>query len=192
MAEEDGGGGGAPEAPSESKKPVNGALILVLVNTLAIVGALGTFVYTKILFKRPSITESSERKRLINNRDTLVKPAAEAGRFVVKPVVVNLQPTPLPRSLDGRPRPNQKIGKQHYATVGMEIKLRDKKIEELLESVRPVFQDELIQLLSRKQVHQLNNVQGRYLLRTEIIDLVNQLTRGAHVRNVFFTEFTVL
>jgi hypothetical protein len=38
--------------------------ILLLLNTLAIAAVLGLFVYTKVIFKRPSITESKERVKL--------------------------------------------------------------------------------------------------------------------------------
>jgi flagellar FliL protein len=51
------------------------------------------------------------------------------------------------------------------------------------------FTDALLQLLGTKEFDDLTSVQGRYLLRTEIQDLVNKVLDEPLVLNVLFTEF---
>ncbi len=161
---------GAPAAPKGSKAP----LLIALVNTLAIIAGLGTLVYTRMLYKRPTITEDSERERLAAKHAVPTTPATP-GSVVFEPVTVNIESAPAaPKPDDGTSRQLQ--GKLHYATVGFSIQIKDVAQKALIEEVRPILMDRLLTTLSKKPFHELATVQGRYVLRTEILDLVNRVT----------------
>jgi flagellar basal body-associated protein FliL len=188
-------GDGKPAKEAAPKKPISIGLILVLVNTLTILGALGTFVYTRILFKRPPITEEAERERLAKEAEKARAAAAVPGTLAFEPVTVNIKP-----SLSGlEPAGAQGLGqgKLHYATVTMTFELRDIRRKELLEELKPVLLDKFFSLMGRKSYGELTSVQGRYVLRTQLIDLANQLLAAetkdtnAVVTNIFFTTFMV-
>jgi flagellar basal body-associated protein FliL len=143
-----------PAGPKPSKLP----MILLLVNFLAIAGAMYMLVYVKFLYKRPSITEETERARLAA---LAAKPQAplEPGLVNFDAVTVNIAPS------DGRP---------HFATISFALEIRDKTRQGDVETVRALIMDKFLGLVGRKQAHELNNVQGRFILRTELTDAANK------------------
>lgn len=152
---------------------------MVLANSVAVLAALGTLIYTRVLFKRPPITESQERKRLEDDKAAAKDTVASEVTF--KAVTVNI----LPSSTTGAD------GKAHFCTVSFNLEIRDGAKADRLEAVRPKIEDRLLALLGRKSFDDLNTVQGRYILRAELIDLVNELTGEPLATDVFFTQFIV-
>ena len=173
-------------------------MLLALVNTLAIAGVLGMVAYTRVLYKRPAITEQGERDRL----DTVHASPAQhdaPGLVEFKTITVNIESSPaIPRPADGTPEQIQ--GKLHYATLGFALEVRDAHQIERVEEIKPLVMDKVLAMLGRKAFHELTTVQGRYVLRTQIIEVANELidhARPEHaqhdalVTNVFFTSFIV-
>lgn len=153
-------------------------LILGVLNTVAIAAVLGLFVYTKLVFKRPAITEEQERAKLVQAEK---KPTAE-GKHVMIPIdaiTVNLDPY---LGEDGK----QKI---HYATLALTFEVRSKAEATALNRVMPVVMDKVIQNLGKKRFEDLNQVQGRYLFRSQIIDAANEYLGKPTVAEVYFSEF---
>ncbi len=189
----------ASEAP-----PVDGGgpsklpLIVALVNTLAVLGAAGFLGYSKLVYKRPKITEHTERKRLAEVAK--VDEAQAPATVMFEPLVVNIQSYPnAPKAADGTSRQIQ--GKLHYAQIGFGLEIRNEKRKEEIESLRPIIIDKIISLLGRKAFHELTTIQGRYLVRQQILDLINEVVAASSakpgeepakeslVSNVFFTHF---
>lgn len=164
----------APSAPGPSKGP----LLLALVNTLAVLGAAGTLYYTKMVFKRPVITEESERKRLEDAHvKNTVSEATASGTVAFEPVTVNIEPYPAqPTPVGDEEGPAAVKGKLHYATVAFSVEVVDAGQKAAIDEVRPVIMDQLLTLLAHKPIHELTTVQGRYVLRTQIMEMVNRLT----------------
>jgi flagellar basal body-associated protein FliL len=191
----------ANEAAASATAPAGssggtGPLILALMNTVAILGAMGMLFYVKMVYKRPAITEEGERKRIAELRAKPM-PVPTPALIVFDPVTVNIATTPtLPKAADGTPV--QIHGKLHYVKVGFAIEIRDKERSGEIELIRPVIMDKLLSMLSRKPFHELTTVQGRYVLRTQIIDTVNELLRESSqakksedglITSVYFTDF---
>lgn len=172
-------GGGGPKGP----------LLIALVNTVAILGMLGMAVYTKMLYKRPPITEGGERKRLAEQK-AAAPASAEPGQVEFKPFTVNIGSTPShPQPADGTA--SQIQGKLHYATIGFVIEVRDAAQVAKIEEIKPMFMDRLLHTLGKKDFNQLTSVQGRYIFRTELIETANALLKQPLVTNVFFTQFII-
>ena len=177
-------GAGQTAKPAESKTP----LIVAGLNSLAILACLGMLAYTKIIYQRPIIVESTARKEIdaqLSNPDT----ASTSTVKIIEPFTVNIKTEP-DRVL-GDEGPTQLRGKLHYATVGMALEIRNSDDKNSLESTNAIFMDKVLTLLGTKTFQQLSTVQGRYLLRTEIMDIANGLTSDGFVRNIFFTHFVV-
>ena len=175
------------------------ALVFGAINLIVVLGVLGLLVYTRVVFKRPVITEQSERGRLAALHAKPL-PAPVPGLITFDPVTVNIRSTPgHPKPADGTPQQLQ--GKLHFVTLGFAVEMQDMNNRELIEGLRPVIMDRLLSILGRKDFTELTTVQGRYLLRSELIDLINQLlsrAKGANgqsktlpVTNTYFTEFLV-
>ncbi|MCM2323374.1 MAG: flagellar basal body-associated FliL family protein [Oligoflexia bacterium] len=180
-----------------AKKPLNLPLIVGALNVVVALGAMGALVYTRVIYKRPAITESTERARLARLRANPVQ-ATRTGTLTFEPVTVNIQSTPRQlRAAEGTAR--QVEGKLHYVTLAFVIEIRDERRKDELEAVRSQLMDRLLALLGRKTFHELSTVQGRYILKTQIIDSMNQLLakradkpfQETLITDVFFTQFLV-
>lgn len=161
------------------------------------VATLGCLYYTKLVFKHPPITDVGERKRIAEEHEQPITPLTPS--YIKLPTqTINIEPTP------GRPKPangthEQIMGKLHYVTLGLSLEINDQSQQEVIENLRPYILDKLMTLIGRKPFHELNSVQGRYLMQSQIIDLANQVI-AAHgndptakdlVTNVYFTEFSI-
>ena len=82
-------------------------------------------------------------------------------------------------------------GKTHYARIGLTLELRNINEKGAVGENRPRILDELLTMLGNKQFNEISTVQGRYILRNEILDKINDMVKKPLVTNVFFTEFIV-
>ncbi len=186
------------DASTESapKKSLPIGTLLGVLNTLALVGLLGILAYTKILYKRPVVTETAERARIT---EEFSKPLADMKRTIVSfdPIQANLKPTPIGVQVPGGP-PQQM--KAHYVTMTIGMELLDSEFEGAVKSRLPKFLDQLLRELGNTSVDELATVQGRYLLRSKIVGMMNDLVREERnlpptsspvVTNVYFSDFVV-
>ncbi len=192
MAEAEASGG----TESKPKKSIPLGLVLGVLNTLALVGLLGVLVYTKILYKRPVVTEPMERENLAQE---FTKKPADMKRVIVSfdPIQANLKPTPIGVQVPGGP-PQQM--KAHYVTMTLGLELLDAEFESAVKGRLPKFLDMLLRELGSTSVDELATVQGRFLLRSKIAGMMNELVREEKnlnpnstpvVTNVYFSEFVV-
>jgi flagellar basal body-associated protein FliL len=95
-------------------------------------------------------------------------------------------------------------GKLHYVTMAFNLEIRDAELKSLLDEIKPLYMDNLLNMLGRKTYADLTSVQGRYVLRNQIMDLANKLiaegqkknphgaqTNDNLVTNVYLTSFVV-
>jgi flagellar FliL protein len=52
-----------------------------------------------------------------------------------------------------------------------------------------VILDKINSTLSKKKFYELNQVQGRYIFRSQIIDATNEILGGPIVLDIYFTDF---
>lgn len=188
----------AAEGAAPTPKTPKGPMILVLLNTVAAIAALGMFVYVKLIFKRPQITESLERLKI---EEAKKKKAALAGQgpavlINFEPVTINIKATAQQlKQIEGTQAGLE--GQMHYATVGFALEIRDESKKDMIEKFRPIILDKVLAIVGRKDYNELITVQGRYLLRAQIQDLTNELAsagtgqKEAFVTNVYLSQFQV-
>lgn len=188
----------ASPPPAEGKGP----LILALFNTIVTLLVLGVAIYTQILFKRPKIKEAAEREAILKKFSRQLPPASPI-LFKFEKFVVNIS------SAGSTSSKTEDHLRPHYLEIGFDLELRHKELVPQFESVKPQFLDTLNSILGRKTPAELNTVQGRYVLRQDILNLVNQMLwrlqsnpfksevadnvmkREMLVLNVYFTSFMV-
>lgn len=172
-------------------------MILAIVNSVALLAAAGLMAYSKLLFKRPPITESSERARLAETK-AKPKPAATPGNIPFDRFTANLSGSGAPAKM-ADPSPAAQ-GKLHNVTLTFVVEVRDLGRKAEIDETRSIIMDRVLSLLGRKQFHDLTTAQGRYILRSQMIDLMNQVLverdpksigQDPLVVNLFFTEFIV-
>jgi flagellar basal body-associated protein FliL len=155
-------------------KPSQLPLLVSMINTVAILAAVGILTFTKILYKRPKITEESERANIEKMKNAKPEKSLVPASIVFESSTINIAATPeQPKSSDGTS--NQIQGKLHYATVGFTIEISDETKKADVETIRPQISDQFLTLMGKKQFHELTSVQGRYVLKTQILELANEL-----------------
>jgi flagellar basal body-associated protein FliL len=171
--------GEAPAPKGPSKLP----LIVLILSMLSTIAVAGVIYYTRVLYKRPPITESAERKRLLEAAEEAkklkIKPDAERDWIRFEKFQANLKPK---TKSDGGLR-------LYYVNMEFSLQIADKRELQKFEEVRPKFTDELIQTLTKKEFDEITTVQGRYLLRLEMQDLANKLLQAPLITSVEFTQF---
>ncbi|MGK5086871.1 flagellar basal body-associated FliL family protein [Bdellovibrionota bacterium FG-2] len=187
----------AEEAPvSPEAKAAKLVLLAVIVNMVIVIIGAGSTYFTRILYKRPAITEPTERDRLekkYSDKDQ----KNEGGMVIFKPLTLNIASKPNPiKGADGTD--SQLQGKIHYATIGFGMEIREASRKERIEALTPVITDRFLSMLGRKEMHELTSVQGRYLLRSQLVDMLNEVVGSQSgmgeedlITNVFFTEFQI-
>ena len=154
-------------------------LILGLVNTLAIAAVLGLFVYTKLIFKRPAITEDKERARIakVESAAPVSKPS-DRVLMPLDPVTVNLDGY---QGADGKP-------KTHYASLTLSLEVRSEQDRAKVNEAKPAILDHIIQNLSKRKFEELNQVQGRYVFKSQVIDDANAYLKAPLITEVFLVD----
>ncbi len=155
------------------------SLILALVNTVVVLAVLGLFVYTKILFKPPKITESKEREKI--EKTEPVTPVVDRGDRVLyplDPVTVNLDAY---TGADGKSR-------NHYISVTLSLEVNSEKAKPKIDEAKPVILDRVIHHLGQSKFEELNQVQGRYVFKSKIIDEANVHLKSPIVTDVYFID----
>ena len=173
MAKEEGHDGGAPAKP-KIKLPDTQTL-LVLVNSILVLAALGTMVWTKLIYQAPVIVEETEMKHVV---EATKKPEEPTEHAIVNfdQIIVNIAMT---------------SGKAHYATVTFAVECRDAGVAGIVKVKKAMFIDRLIAALGHRQLTELNTIQGKLLLKTELMREFNTLAPVGGITDMFFATFVL-
>lgn len=165
--------GGAP--PSGPKSKPNLQTILVLANTVLVLVAVGATVYTKLLYERPAIVEEVELQKKV---EEIKEPEAPPERGVVKfdNMMINLLPTK---------------GVTYYVSMTFAVETRDAEATSIVKAKKALFVDKVINLLGKRQATDLNTIQGKLMLKTELIREFNTIAPPGGIVDFYFTDFTV-
>jgi len=118
-------------------------LLLGLVNTIVIAAVLGLFVYTKVIYKHPPITESQERAKLARTEHkSEIVHSQKKGIVQLDAITTNLDPY---LDADGK----QKL---HYISVSLAVEIRDEKEISKFELIKPIVLDQVLQQLGKKKI----------------------------------------
>lgn len=79
--------------------------------------------------------------------------------------------------------------KTHYVSMTLALEIRSEEDQPKFEEAKPVVLDKLLQILVKKKFEDLNQVQGRYLLRSQIIDAANEYLGAPIVTEIYFFDF---
>lgn len=156
-----------PEAPKKGKKKL---LIIILVFVLLLLGGGGFGVYYFFLAPKPPSAEELAKKEVKKNKEPEVLPV-----FSLKPFVVNLA--------DSKGR--------RYLKVTMKLELSSDDLLEEVKKRQPQIRDVILTLLSSKTSDEVESMEGKFLLRQEIIKRVNTFLVTGKITKIYLEEFVV-
>lgn len=116
------------------------------------------------------------------------KPAKHKEEEPKPPVFVTLETFTVNLQGDG--------GGEHYLQVGIDLKVTDPAVVDLVKLHMPEIRNSVLLLLSSKSAEQIASLEGKQKLSAEIQEQVNKpinanVTGGKGVTGVFFTSFVV-
>lgn len=176
MAKEEGDFANAEgDAGAPPKKALDLQTLLLLGNTLLVLGALGTMVYTKLMYQRPPIVEEEELKKQV---EEIKKPVVPAEKAIVSfdPMTINIA---------------MAAGKAHFATVALSVECRDAALADNITAKKAQFLDMIITAVGKRQLAELNTIQGKLLLKTELMRLFNKLLPDGGITDIYFATFVL-
>ena len=155
------------EVVADEPPKKKGKLLLVLVILLVLGGAGGGAAW----YVTQSDTKSAEHKE----------------EKQLPPVFVTLETFTVNLQADG--------GGEHYLQVGIDLKVTDPSVVDLVKLHMPEVRNGVLLLLSSKSAEQIAGLEGKQKLSAEIQEQVNKpldaKATGKGVTGVFFTSFVI-
>ena len=78
-----------------------------------------------------------------------------------------------------------------FLRIKIELGLEGQDTQKEIEKKLPKIRDSLLMLLSSKSVEEISTLQGKLILKNEIINRINSILNTGHVSEVYFTEFII-
>jgi len=159
---------GEEEAPPKKSRL---KLIIILGAGLIVLGGGGFFGYKFFLAKpKPAVTEQGQEQAKDGK-----KPGEAEVVYPLDPFIVNLA---------------DPLGNR-YLKVKLVLDLGSAEVQAEVEKKIPQLRDTILLLLSSKLLAEVNTMEGKLKLRSELLYRVNQLLTRGRVTTVYFTEFVI-
>jgi len=78
-----------------------------------------------------------------------------------------------------------------FLRIKIEFELEGQDTQKEIEKKLPKIRDSLLMLLSSKSVEEISTLQGKLILKNEIINRINSILSTGHISAVYFTEFII-
>jgi len=175
------------EAEGNESSGGKGKLLIIVAAVIAAlgIGAGGTFLIVGGSAEHAEEGEEADADEATAEADEEVKEAktkaaaaaASGGGefFPLETFIVNIN--------DGR--------RDRFLKIKTELEVSYEAVVVELRARMPQVKDLVITLLSSKSFQEIRTMEGKDLLREELLARLNALTRSGSVRKVFFTEFVV-
>ena len=161
------------ESGSESSGGVSKTLIIVIfAGFVLILAGLGAGFYI-VLKKPPPNTAAVTAPEAASEKKAQVKSMGPI--FSMKPFVVNLAGS----------------GGNRFLRIKIDFELKDQQVLEQVHVQLPRVKDRLLTILSAKRFEDIDTVEGKGALRSEIAAAMDGIFSEGAVVNVYFTEFVI-
>ena len=189
MADEKTSSDPSAKQPGKAKQLV---LISAFVAHLLILGGAIGIIYKMTIGWHPPVTREEELRQLLKDREKLIEkgrhPQSDIIEIVEKDLAVDALSVPFEEivtNLNGIP--SRMVKMQLYFKVLDEytyqlIATTPRKIE---------IRDTILRIIQRKSYQDLETLQGKLLLKNEILTEINRLLTNGVIRDVYFYEFVI-
>ncbi|MCX7675333.1 MAG: flagellar basal body-associated FliL family protein [Bdellovibrionaceae bacterium] len=189
MAETAAQGDNTASQPGKAKQLI---LLGAFVAHLIVLGGSLGVIYKMTLGWQPPVTREEELRQILKDREKLIEkgrhPQNDIIELVEKDLAVDALSVPFDEivtNLNGLP--SRMIKMQLYFKVLDEytfqlIATPPRKVE---------IRDTILRIIQRKSYQDLETLQGKLLLKNEILTEVNRLLPDGVIRDVYFYEFVI-
>ncbi|MBT8349695.1 MAG: flagellar basal body-associated FliL family protein [Deltaproteobacteria bacterium] len=82
-------------------------------------------------------------------------------------------------------------GGKRYLRISMDLELEKEETVQVVEKRLPKIRDAVLMILPTKKYEDIGTVEGKSVLRNEILTKINELMKPEIIKNIYFTEFVV-
>ncbi len=161
----------AAEGTAGEEKKSKMGLLIIMVLVLLLLGGGGVAVWLFVLRTPPPTAEELAAAQVATKK----KEPEILPVFALRPFVVNLADKNARR----------------YLKVSMKLELSNEDLVDEMEKRRAQVRDVILTLLSSKTAKEVSSMEGKFLLRQDIIKRVNTFLVAGKVTHVYWEEFVV-
>ena len=162
------------ESGSESSGGVSKTLLIVIIACFVLfLAAAGAGFYILLQKQPPPNTAAVTAPEAASEKKAQVKSMGPI--FSMKPFVVNLAGS----------------GGNRFLRIKIDFELKDQQVLEQVHVQLPRVKDRLLTILSAKRFQDIDTVEGKGALRSEIAAAMDGIFSEGAVVNVYFTEFVI-
>ncbi len=154
---------------SESRSPI---LLIAFLATNFLVVAVGVFLAYQGSF--PTKKQTNEDILMQQWKDAQKSDANEDYVYKLVPFNVNLSGTP-----------------RRFVRLSLQLEMLDERGFEEISDLGAEARDSILKLINEKTVADIRSVQGKLILKDEIMAEVNSILTDGIVKNAYFTEFAI-
>ncbi len=162
----------AENAEASKGKKSRGKLVTLLLIVFLVIGG-GGFAAYKFVFDKPEAGEAAE---------TPSEKSSEADLEKIIGTMVRLETFLV--NIGGE-------GETRFLKTSLTLELESGDLQREIEMRMDQLRDNILVLLSSKNFSEIRSFDGKYILREEIEEQLNNLLVTGAVKNVYFTEFVV-
>ena len=146
--------------------------ILLALMFLATGAALGTFVYTEMVYKRPLPKDEVELANLKNDTKGVSTPES----YKLDKLTVNL---------------TSKTRRLRFLDVQIHLVVFKKDDISRLEEIKPIINDIIIDVAAGMEPDELNSIAGKLIFENRVKKNINKNFKKSVVKELFYTKFVV-
>ncbi len=147
-------------------------LIIIIIMVILFLGGGGL---GWVLLGNNSGKKDIKKAKVTNKKKSNANDSGLGQIFSMESFVVNL---------------NDPSGKRYLKTT-IDLELSRSEYREEVTSRLPQLRDVILLILSSKTLEDIQGVDGKIALRTELISRINQALKKARIKNLYFTEFVI-
>ncbi len=151
-------------------KTVDNAIIALVF--LATASALGTFVYTQMIYKKPLPTNEQGLNELKQDTASITVPES----YKLDKIIVNL------------PSQSRRL---RFLDVQIHLVVFKQETISMLENQKAIINDIVISVASNMTPDELNSVSGKLIFESRVKKQINERLGFSAVKELFYTKFVV-
>ncbi len=146
--------------------------VIIILVLLLTGGALGTFVYTEIIYKKPLPTNEQGLEELKNDTKNIMIPES----FKLDKLIINLP---------------SKSRRLRFLDVIIHLVVFKQESISILENNKPIINDIIIDVASNMEPDELNSISGKLIFESRIKKRINEYMGSPMIKELFYTKFVV-
>ncbi|MDL1962740.1 MAG: flagellar basal body-associated FliL family protein [Deltaproteobacteria bacterium] len=139
---------------------------LILVN----VGAVSFVIWNKTSFFSSQTEKESESEKVSENNSEVIKPIYSLDTFIV-----NLADK----------------GGRRFLRVTMDLELKNEGLAEEIDKRLSKIRDSILMIIPTKRFEDINSLEGKIVLRDEVMTKLNSFLKNGSITNIYFVEFVI-